>query len=180
MPLSWHGVRATKPLLVGIMPGSGRDRVTDGSCEFSVDGNLAHHMPKTAAPDHWPSLEALIYCRESHRCSEATRTRKHVFRRAFRCLCSSRPISRMAKVGFTSISSGCHEPLPGHEIDRWLIGPREGQRPSVGTGGIRENAGPLELCKACFRMWSSLCRRAEGIRDSRGGQCPALLMGSPE
>jgi hypothetical protein len=43
--------------------------VTDGSCEFSVDGNLAHHMPKTAAPDHWPSLEALIYCRESHRCS---------------------------------------------------------------------------------------------------------------
>jgi len=39
---------------------------------------------------------------------------------------------------------------------------------------------PLELCKACFRMWSSLCRGAEGIRDSRGGQRPALLMGSPE
>ena len=72
------------------------------------------------------------------------------------------------------------ESFPGDEIDRWLAGPREGQRPSVGTGGIRENAGPLELCKACFRMWSSLCRRAEGIRDSRGGQRPALLMGSPE
>jgi hypothetical protein len=73
-----------------------------------------------------------------------------------------------------------HESVPGDEIDRWLAGPREGQRPSVGTGGIRENAGPLELCKACFRMWSGLCRRAEGIRDSRGGERPALLMGTPE
>ena len=72
--------------------------------------------------------------------------------------------------------------FPGDEIDRWLAGPREGQRPSVGTGGIRENAGPLEFCEACFRMWSSLCRRAEGIRDSRGGQHPrpALLMRTPE
>src|SRR3954451_4867438 len=29
-----------------------------------------------------------------------------------------------------------HESVPGDEIDRWLAGPREGQRPSVGTGGI--------------------------------------------
>jgi hypothetical protein len=33
MRLLWHGLRATQPPLLGIMPGSGRDRVTDGSCE---------------------------------------------------------------------------------------------------------------------------------------------------
>ena len=33
MLLSWPGRRATKRLLVGKMPGNGRDRVTDGSCE---------------------------------------------------------------------------------------------------------------------------------------------------
>ena len=33
MRWSCAGRKGTKPLLVGIMPGNGRDRVTDGSCE---------------------------------------------------------------------------------------------------------------------------------------------------
>src|SRR3954452_16540181 len=58
-----------------------------------------------------------------------------------------------------------HESFPRHEIDRRLTGHCEGKGPFFGTGGLRENAGPLELCEVCLRIWSSLCRSAEGIRD---------------
>jgi hypothetical protein len=51
MPLSWHGRKATRPLLVGIVPGNGRDRVTDGLSSLHLgwatavlDGNSEHGL----------------------------------------------------------------------------------------------------------------------------------------
>jgi hypothetical protein len=65
----------------------------------------------------------------------------------------------------TSILAGCHESFPDHEIDRRLIGSRESQRPSVGAGGIRENAGHLSLRDLLMHVVWPLCRCAEHIRN---------------